>query len=76
MLSHRCKFAQTHVERMTHKRKSRSDHDDQPKSRRRADTTMPTDRNLTATETCTGITLQAGALYSLTARGEGATFPE
>ena len=76
MLTHRCKFGQTHNERRTHKRKSKSDNEQQPKCWRLTNTTMPAGRNLTATETCTGINLQAHALYSLAARGEGATFAE
>ena len=75
-LQHRRHFGQTHNERRTHKRKSKSDNEQQPKCRRLTNTTMPAGRNLTATETCTGINLQAHALYSLAARGEGATFAE
>ena len=65
---------------MTHKRKSQNDKcPQQPKRRRRCpppDTPRPEGRNLTATEACTGIDLEAHALYSLASRGEGATFDE
>ena len=76
MLTAKCKFGQTHAERMVEKRKRRSERSDDRKRSRACPPSRDPESFLTATQACASIERRAHALYTLATRGEGDSYSE